>query len=279
MKFPAGLWPSAKPQTVRRHVPTLAAIVMGMLIFSPAVFSSESTLMWDRCIDSEVIGYRLYYGNASRDYFPAIEVGNQTSYEVSGLIEGIPYFFAVTAYDRYGNESDYSEEVSQTIYENAEDLSTSGWEFCPQDAGGAEIRLVFDADLQRKVIELRGSGLDNCYSLRRNDYTDWNNSTQFVLAWRMKYAAGFRMNVLVASTAGNLVLRYSPGVAPCTVSEATVRCGLGAQANDGQWRRFTRNLQTDLEVALPGIKILKIKRLQVRGSGRLTDIRLLSTSP
>ena len=58
-----------------------------------------------------------------------VEVDNHTMWTVAELAEGIPYFFAVTAYDRYGNESDFSEEVSQTIYEDAEDLSTNGWDW------------------------------------------------------------------------------------------------------------------------------------------------------
>lgn len=233
--------------------------------------------MWDRCLDPEVIGYRLYYGNASRDYFPAVEVGNQTTCKVDGLIEGLPYFFAVTAYDQYGNESDYSEEVSQTIYKNAEDLSTSGWDFCPGDSGEAEIHNVFDEDLQRNVIELSGSSLQSCCRLLRNDLTDWDNSYEFVFAWSMKYAEAFRVTVVLGTTDGNLLLRYVPLDSECVANESGVRCGVGTQANDGQWHHFMRNLQTDVDRALPGTKILKVKRLLVRGSGRLTDIKLLST--
>lgn len=277
MKLASRLQHAGILRALRRRSPALAAMVGGMFIFATGVFSSQSTLMWDRCLDPEVIGYRLYYGNSSRDYFPAVEVGNETTCTVSELVEGVPYFFAVTAYDHYGNESEYSEEVSQTIYENAEDPAISGWDFCLQDPGGAEIRNVFDEDLQRNVIQLCGSDFENCYTLQRGDFTDWNNSSQFVIAWSMKFAEVFRVTVVVASTAGNLALRYAPVDSKCVANENGVRCGLGTQAQDGQWHHFIRNLQADLDYALPGARILKIKRLLVRGNGRLTDIKLLST--
>ena len=47
--------------------------------------------------------------------FPLADVGHDTSYAVSDLVEGETYYFVVTAYDIYGNESDYSTEISTTI--------------------------------------------------------------------------------------------------------------------------------------------------------------------
>ena len=268
-----------KPPTFRRSFPTLAALIVGMLACASGVFSLSTTLVWDRCLDPEVIGYRLHYGNSSRDYSSIVEVDNQTTWTLTELADGIPYFFAVTAYDRYYHQSDFSEEVSQTIYEDAEDFSTDGWDFGALDSGGAEIRNVFDEGLQRNVIELSGIGLQNCYRLRCKDFTDWNNANQLVLAWTMKYAELFRVSAILATTAGNLELRYTPLDDHFLVTTSCVRFGIGTQARDGQWHHFVRNLQADLDYAIPGAKILKVKRLLVRGSGRLTDVKLISTAP
>ncbi|MBW2342322.1 MAG: fibronectin type III domain-containing protein [Deltaproteobacteria bacterium] len=41
-----------------------------------------------------------------------IDVGNSTSCRLDGLLEGATYYIAVTAYDEYDNESQFSEEVS-----------------------------------------------------------------------------------------------------------------------------------------------------------------------
>jgi hypothetical protein len=60
-------------------------------------------------------GYRLHYGNRSRDYTQTIDVGNVTNAPVSGLQAGVTYFFAVTAYGTGGLESVFSNEVSYQV--------------------------------------------------------------------------------------------------------------------------------------------------------------------
>lgn len=251
-----------------------AVNVIGMLIFVSAAFAAQTTLVWDHSPDPGVIGYRLHYGDSSRNYSITLEVDNQTVCTVTELAEGTPYFFAVTAYDGQGNESDFSEEVSQTIYEDAADLTTKGWDFCISDPGGGAISNIYDEDRQEQVIELIGDGLQNCYRLRRKNFADWNNPDQFVIAWSMKYSEPFKVSVIVATTAGLVELRYRPLDEDILTPISAIRYGLGSWAKDGQWHRFKRDLQADFENASPGEKILSVKRLLIRGSGRLTDIRL-----
>jgi hypothetical protein len=61
-----------------------------------------------------VAGFRVYYGKESRAYTQIIDVRNVTSYTVNSLFPGT-YYFAVTAYDSFGMESDYSPELIETI--------------------------------------------------------------------------------------------------------------------------------------------------------------------
>ncbi|MEW6601415.1 MAG: PKD domain-containing protein [Nitrospirota bacterium] len=63
----------------------------------------------------DIYGYKLYYGYGPRNYAYVIDVGNNTSYTLCGLIRGTTYFFAVTAYDISRNESNYSSEISKLI--------------------------------------------------------------------------------------------------------------------------------------------------------------------
>lgn len=101
-----------------RTVPILAALGwLAVLITDQSVPAANpgtapsATLIWDRNPEFDVVEYRIYYGTASRRYTGVVSAGNSTSGSVYYLSNGIPYFFAVTAVDATGLESDYSQEV------------------------------------------------------------------------------------------------------------------------------------------------------------------------
>jgi sulfur relay (sulfurtransferase) complex TusBCD TusD component (DsrE family) len=73
------------------------------------------TLAWDPDPASDIAGYRLYEGGASRTYTNVMDVGIATNGTFSGLVSGATYFFAATSYNTNGIESDYSAEVSCTV--------------------------------------------------------------------------------------------------------------------------------------------------------------------
>ncbi len=75
-------------------------------------FSAQIKVAWSPNIEKDVAGYKIYYGNSSRNYHKSIDVGSRTSYTISDLIEGTTYFIGITAYDFNGNESAYSNEIS-----------------------------------------------------------------------------------------------------------------------------------------------------------------------
>jgi hypothetical protein len=78
-----------------------------------------ATLQWGVSSDSRVVGYRVYSGFGPRTYEQArgngMSAGTSTSYVVNGLQRGRTHYFAVTAYDASGNESDFSAEASKNI--------------------------------------------------------------------------------------------------------------------------------------------------------------------
>lgn len=59
-----------------------------------------------------MIGYRVYYGVASGAYTKMLDVTNATNITIPGLMEGSTYYFAVTAYNIFGLESDPSDELN-----------------------------------------------------------------------------------------------------------------------------------------------------------------------
>jgi len=66
-------------------------------------------LEWDRNPETNVLGYRVYTGRQSRVYDSVLDVSNQTLAELATM-PGTTYY-AVTAYDTEGLESDFSDEV------------------------------------------------------------------------------------------------------------------------------------------------------------------------
>jgi hypothetical protein len=95
----------------------LLAFWTGLLTLSPLTsFGTPSiTLAWDPSADPSVIGYRVYYGGATRAYTNSVSAGSATTLTISNLTIGTTYYFAATAYDTNGIESDYSSEVSGAV--------------------------------------------------------------------------------------------------------------------------------------------------------------------
>jgi hypothetical protein len=101
----------------------LAALVaISILSAATDAYAGQATLMWNANTESDLAGYKLYYGTSSRTYGFSIDVGNQISDVLSGLQDGQLYYFAVTAYDTSGNESGFSAERSLTIPDTAPPL-------------------------------------------------------------------------------------------------------------------------------------------------------------
>lgn len=93
-------------------------LIIGILAFTETAFGAVVRISWSGNTESDLDGYKVYYGNSSQQYLGSLDVGDTTSVDVSNLGEGLTYYFAVTAYDVNGNESGYSQEVSIAIPEH-----------------------------------------------------------------------------------------------------------------------------------------------------------------
>jgi hypothetical protein len=93
----------------------LGGILLLTLLHTPVQAAQSVTLAWDPNPETDVGGYMVYHGTASRNYTNAVNVRNVTTNTVSGLVNGVTYFFAVTAYNTNGLESDFSDEVRYSV--------------------------------------------------------------------------------------------------------------------------------------------------------------------
>ncbi len=76
-----------------------------------AATPAQAALAWDANTETDLAGYKVYYGTTSGQYASVVDVGNQTSYTLTGLQAGLTYFISATAYDTGGLESGHSNEV------------------------------------------------------------------------------------------------------------------------------------------------------------------------
>jgi hypothetical protein len=94
--------------------PSSTAYAQTHKIFLPFVANSKTidiTLAWDFNTEPDLAGYKLYFGNSSRNYTQVIDVGMTDQFTIKDLIEGTVFFFALTAYNQKGVESSFSNEV------------------------------------------------------------------------------------------------------------------------------------------------------------------------
>ncbi len=104
-------------------VKILKFFLTACLIFLPATaFSLDITLSWDASPSNSVTGYYVYYqqgssilplsGTDADQGASPVDVGSNLSVTLTGLEDDAIYYFTVTAYDSGGNESSYSNIVS-----------------------------------------------------------------------------------------------------------------------------------------------------------------------
>jgi PKD repeat protein len=100
---------------------TLPATLLLLVLTAASLHAASVQLNWtppttnaDGTALNDLAGYKVYHGSGSRQYTASVDVGNVTSYTLSGLTGGRLYYIAVTASDTSGNESVYSDEIPVT---------------------------------------------------------------------------------------------------------------------------------------------------------------------
>lgn len=86
-----------------------------MSVLSANAEAAQVNLSWLANSESNISGYKIYYGTSSGNYTSSFNVGLTTSYNLTGVTSGQTYYFALTAYNSSFLESNYSPEVSITV--------------------------------------------------------------------------------------------------------------------------------------------------------------------
>jgi hypothetical protein len=99
---------------------------MLFVAWASAAGAQQLTLAWDASASTNVAGYRLYYGTNTRSYQFVTNTGLILTQAVVLPHRG-RWFFAATAYDTNGLESDFSSEVSWESKPTAPVMTGKAW--------------------------------------------------------------------------------------------------------------------------------------------------------
>lgn len=78
------------------------------------LYAAQVKITFTPSNDSRVAGHKIYYGK-STSFSNVEDVKDATTYLTPDLQEGTTYYFAAKAYDKYGNQSAFSETISYKI--------------------------------------------------------------------------------------------------------------------------------------------------------------------
>ena len=91
-----------------------------LLLLFPVVSFAGVVLQWDQNDDADY--YIVYWGDSPGDYSEgySVEISDDvTQFSLSTPTGGKRYYYAVKAFNRYGNSSDFSDEVEAVYYPGA----------------------------------------------------------------------------------------------------------------------------------------------------------------
>jgi hypothetical protein len=200
-----------------RRVVFLLWLSSGLSVFLPFFVSAQVSidLSWQPSPDTNIMGYNIYYGTSSRTYTNEISVGNATSTTISGLAGGITYYFAATAYDSAGDESDYSNEISYNVPTSVIFLSN----LHPGSYGG----LFYEQD----AVRVQSSGGFSISVTAAGKYTGALQMSSGKLPFSGKFGT--------LCQATNFIARKNTNALMLSFSIGSSNQVLGNVSSDGQW--------------------------------------------
>ncbi|MEJ2101134.1 MAG: hypothetical protein P8X68_14330 [Desulfobacterales bacterium] len=120
----------------------LTATVLLLSNFIAIGFAEDAAIVWNPNSESDLDGYAVYQSTGSPEspfeliddlYLDEIADLDHPEVALSGLQKGVNYYFVVTAFDKSGNESKFSNEICLKI-ENGSIIDCTS----ASDSGGSD---------------------------------------------------------------------------------------------------------------------------------------------
>ncbi|HEY1121009.1 MAG TPA: fibronectin type III domain-containing protein [Haloferula sp.] len=223
------------------------------------------SVAWNRNSESDVTGYKVYWGRTSRIYDQVLNAGNNPQAVLPNLASGQPYYCAVTAYNAQGQESSFSTEIAVMHGTPSGNTDTSG-------------RLV--------ILEAESGQLNSPMTIYNGTSESWVDSSIFSqLGWtQLSFAAPVSGDYHVwcrvkapTEAKDSFFVSTDGGVEEVFHVYGTTTPPEGTRTNNWVWRRF--------HVVDAGPRAYTFDegshtiRFRVREQGTLLDRVVLSSDP
>jgi len=159
--------------------------------------------------------------------------------------------------------------LSALMYEDAEDLNSKRWISVSPIYKGV-ISNIFDKEHVSRVIKLEGNGTRSIYKLSIPETLENIQMDSSFFSWEMNYSEDFVILIVLDTLKGKRHLIYTPDE-----QNSYLQYGLGSVVK-GKWKRYSRNLEKDLQLYEKENKIIVIKSFVIKGSGLIDNIQLSS---
>jgi PKD repeat protein len=206
-----------------RKSSVLVCLAVCLLFIATHLHAAQVQLSWnapttnaDGTTLRDLAGYRLHYGLSSRNYTSSVNVGNTTSYTLSGLTSGQRYYVAVTAYDTSGNQSSYSNEVNFVAPSDSTTAPVANFTAAPT-SGTVPLTVAFTSTSTGNITSYAWTFGDGGTSTAQNPTYTYQNAGSYTVSLKVTGPAGThtatKTNYITAnpatSTPSGLVAAYN----------------------------------------------------------------------
>jgi len=158
-------------------------------------------------------------------------------------------------------------ELSALMYEDAEDLNSKRWISVSSEYPG-KITNLFDKEKVSRIIKFDGYGTKSIYRLPIPSTLDNIQMDNSFFSWEMNYSEDFVILIVLDTLDGKRHLIYTPDD-----KNSYLQYGLD-RVDEGKWKKYSRNLEKDLQLYEEDNKIISIKDFIIKGSGKIDNIAL-----
>jgi large repetitive protein len=175
-----------------RNIRNIFVMIVVFLAFFPDTgIATSLQVTWTADTDSDLAGYKVYWGTASGAYGTPASVTSGTLYDISSVQAGTTYYVAVSAYDTSGNESAKSTQQSITV--PASDTTPPTGSITINS--GAATTSSTSVTLTLSATDNSGTVTGMEFS---NDGTTWSSQVAYATSYSWSLSSGFGTKTVYA---------------------------------------------------------------------------------